>query len=521
MKIVFPLLLVLAFFSASAQKDLTSCDLFAKEISEERLKKYASFIASDVVQGRETGTDGIEKANQYIIQTLNGFGARPGGKAKDDTFKQFFYYRKESWRKRTFIVKEDTMDFTKGYFFDISTNPKQTILDEKEVIFLGYGIESDQYNDFNGVNVRGKTILFFSGEPVDKNGMSYVTQSKEKSEWSYNHLLKLEAAKRRGAKMVFIIDDAIKSIAYKLNSNWTIGHGLKPDSFYPANLLVTTDCAKIILGKKYKKLEKCKAKIQKKGRPEHFSTKTVIKGDIQIRRSYLEGSNILTLIEGSDSILKNEYVFLTAHYDHLGKKGDDIYNGADDNASGTSALLEVARAFTKAKQANMNPKRSVVIMWVAGEEKGLLGSNYYVENPIYPLKNIVAEINMDMIGRDDVYHEGHSNYVYTIGSTMLSMPLDSIVKSASTKVKIELDYRYNKKDDPKRYYYRSDHYNFAKNGIPSVFFFDGGHDDYHRPSDTVDKLNYNKIRKIAQLAFYTIWKIADRQERLPLDVEQD
>ena len=206
MKIVFPLLLVLFFFSASAQKDSVSSDLFAKEISEKRLKKYASFIASDVAQGRETGTAGIEKANKYIIQTLKGFGASPGGKAKKEAFKQFFYYRKESWRKRTFIVNKDTMDFTKGYFFDISTNPKQTILDEKEVIFLGYGIESDQYNDFNGVNVRGKTILFFSGEPVDKNGMSYVTQSKEKSEWSYNHLLKLEAAKRRGAKMVFIIN---------------------------------------------------------------------------------------------------------------------------------------------------------------------------------------------------------------------------------------------------------------------------------------------------------------------------
>lgn len=231
---------------------------------------------------------------------------------------------------------------------------------------------------------------------------------------------------------------------------------------------------------------------------------------------YIKGENIIGYIEGTD--LKDELLVITAHYDHLGTKEDSlIYNGADDNGSGTSAIMEIAQAFMLAKKEGYGPRRSVLIMPVSGEEKGLLGSKYYTENPIYPLENTVANLNVDMIGRIDKYHN-NSNYVYLIGSDRLSTELHEISEAVNDKyINLELDYKFNDEDDPNRYYYRSDHYNFAKNNIPVIFYFNGVHADYHKASDTVEKINFEKIEKIARYIFLTAWEIANRNERPKLD----
>ena len=228
----------------------------------------------------------------------------------------------------------------------------------------------------------------------------------------------------------------------------------------------------------------------------------------------IRGENVLGYIEGSD--LKDELLIITAHYDHLGMHDSLIFNGADDDASGVSAALEIAEAFMLAKKSGNGPRRSVLIMPVSGEEKGLLGSRYYTDNPIYPLENTVANLNIDMIGRLDDWHD-NGNYVYLIGSDRLSYDLHQVnEKMNSEYVGLDLDYRFNEEDDPNRYYFRSDHYNFAKNNIPVIFYFNGVHEDYHKPSDTIEKIDFEKIKVITKLVFLTAWEIANRDERIKL-----
>ena len=233
------------------------------------------------------------------------------------------------------------------------------------------------------------------------------------------------------------------------------------------------------------------------------------------KNKYIKGENVLGFIEGTD--LKEELIIITAHYDHLGKHEDKIFNGADDDGSGTAATLEIAEAFMLAKKEGNGPRRSVLIMPVSGEEKGLLGSKYYTDHPIYPLENTVANLNIDMIGRVDDWHE-NGDYVYLIGADMLSQELHDISEQINDKhIGLELDYTFNAEDDPNRYYYRSDHYNFAKNNIPVIFYFNGVHEDYHKVTDTVEKIDFNKIQTIARLVFLTAWELANRDERIELN----
>ena len=229
-----------------------------------------------------------------------------------------------------------------------------------------------------------------------------------------------------------------------------------------------------------------------------------------------DSENIWAYIEGSEK--PNEVLVISAHYDHVGMKNGNIYNGADDDGSGTVALLEMAQAFQLAKKAGHGPKRSILFLHVTGEEHGLHGSRYYSENPLFPLANTIANINIDMIGRRDVEHANSNNYVYVIGADRLSTDLDKICAEANLKyTKLDLDYKFNDPKDPNRFYERSDHYNFAKNGIPSVFFFNGVHADYHRHTDTPDKIEYDALAKRAQFAFVTAWELANREFRPVVD----
>lgn len=232
-----------------------------------------------------------------------------------------------------------------------------------------------------------------------------------------------------------------------------------------------------------------------------------------------EMRNVMAFIKGSEK--PEEILVLSAHYDHEGIKNGQIYNGADDDGSGTVAVMEIARVMKEAQKKGKGPKRSILFLHVSGEEKGLLGSRYYSENPIFQLENTIANVNIDMIGRVDDEHKNKENYVYIIGSDMLSSDLDRIVRQANNYVKINLDEKYNTKSDPNRFYYRSDHYNFAKNGIPSVFYFNGVHADYHQPSDTPDKIAYNLLAKRTQLIFSTVWLLANSEERPKVDKTED
>ena len=240
-----------------------------------------------------------------------------------------------------------------------------------------------------------------------------------------------------------------------------------------------------------------------------------------ITTEYLGGGlkpseNVIAYIKGAQK--PEEFIIISSHYDHLGIKNGEIYNGADDDGSGTVAILEIAAAFKKAVANGNPPKRSIVFLHLTGEEKGLLGSEYYTDYPIFPLKNTVTNLNIDMIGRVDDVHEQAPNFVYLIGSDKLSSELHQISEAVNKKfTHLDLDYTYNDENDPNRFYYRSDHYNFAKNNIPIIFYFNGTHQDYHKPSDTPDKINYELLAKRAQLIFYTAWEVANRPHRIKVD----
>jgi Zn-dependent M28 family amino/carboxypeptidase len=229
-----------------------------------------------------------------------------------------------------------------------------------------------------------------------------------------------------------------------------------------------------------------------------------------------DSENIWAYIEGSEK--PNEVIVISAHYDHVGMENGEIFNGADDDGSGTVALLEIAKAFKKAKDEGHGPKRSILILHVTGEEHGLHGSRFYSENPLFPLANTITNINIDMIGRRDELHKDSNNYVYLIGSDYLSTDLYNICEDVNNKyVNLFIDYKFNDKKDPNRFYYRSDHYNFAKNGIPSVFLFNGVHADYHKATDEVDKIEFDALAKRTQLGFAIAWELSNRENRPVVD----
>ena len=228
-----------------------------------------------------------------------------------------------------------------------------------------------------------------------------------------------------------------------------------------------------------------------------------------------DSENILAFIEGSEK--PEEIVVISGHYDHVGTRNGVVYNGADDDGSGTVGVMEIAKAFQAAKKAGNGPKRSILFLHVTGEEHGLFGSEFYTDNPVFPLANTVVDLNIDMIGRDDPENRG-KQYVYVIGSEMLSSQLKVINEAANKKTNnLELNYKYDDPNDTERLYYRSDHYNFAKNNVPVAFFFDGIHEDYHKPTDDVEKIDYNLLAKRTQLVFTTAWEIANRAERIVVD----
>ncbi len=253
------------------------------------------------------------------------------------------------------------------------------------------------------------------------------------------------------------------------------------------------------------------------GMPDNSYLQTIPGSYFQRGNDFPDSYNLLGFIKGSE--FPNEVVVISAHSDHIGVRDDgEIFNGADDNGSGTVGVMEIARAFKKAEEDGNGPKRSILFLHVTGEEIGLFGSRYYTENPIYPLDNTICDLNIDMIGRIDPDKASNPEYVYLIGSDKISTELHEISEAVNTHYTLlELDYTYNAPDDPNRFYYRSDHYNFAKNGIPIIFYFNGVHEDYHAIGDTPDKIEYDLLEKRAKLVFYTAWEVANKEDRLSID----
>lgn len=242
----------------------------------------------------------------------------------------------------------------------------------------------------------------------------------------------------------------------------------------------------------------------------------IIPAEFFNRASGSSSENVLAYILGSE--FPEEVLVISAHYDHLGMKGETVFNGADDNASGTSAVMEIAEAFQAALEDGHRPKRSILFLHLTGEESGLYGSKYYVSHPVFKIENTVTNLNIDMIGRVDPKHEDKPEYIYLIGSDRLSEELYELAENVNKEYfGLKLDYTFNKENDPNRFYFRSDHYNFAQYGVPVIFYFNGEHNDYHKPTDTPEKINYELLKLRAQYIFYTAWELANKPDRVAVD----
>lgn len=493
--------------------------IYAESITPQGLKKHLSILASDEYEGRETARKGQKMAAKYIENHFRSLGLIPMG--TEDGFQQSFPIKVT--HPRGVAVKIGGNELTRLEDFYNFFNGKNGSYTTDEVLYLGYGINEPNYNDYEGLNVKDKIILVSSGEPKHK-GDYWIGGQGVTTSWSYDFRAKAEVAGKKGAKAMFIIDPKFKRTVGKMKSligrqKFEVPVMESSDLGIPTFYLTRAQADEILKAGGYKKntiwLEN---KIQKKKKPISEIAKVRVEINVDRKIESLTSENVIGVIEGSDK--KDELLVLSAHYDHLGIRGDDIFNGADDDGSGTVTLLQLAEAFAEAKKNGNGPRRSIMFLSVSGEEKGLFGSAWYTDNPTVSLSSTIANLNIDMIGRTDLDHKEDSNYVYVIGSDKLSSELHEINEKANTDfTQLKLDYRYNDENDPNRFYYRSDHYNFAKNGIPVIFYFTGVHKDYHKPTDTFDKIMYGKTSTIAKLVFHTAWELANRDERIKVDRE--
>ena len=479
---------------------------YAETITENELKEHLYTYASDEFEGRETGEPGQKKAVAYLKGEYEKMGI-PAAKADGNYFQEVpleiskLPIGKLSLKGKDYPIGEHVLTFSKA----------NTVTDE--IVYVGYGIEDNSYSDYTDMDITGKTVLLKAGEPKNDDGTYKISGTSEKSIWSNmseSLSKRIQTALDKGASGILYYDtDNFNRFKRRFESMRTNDNGRMglvdnnaPD-FY--SLFIDQELANAI----YSAID---TKDTSKTLNENLEL------SFESSNENISSENVVAIIKGTEK--PEEYLVISSHLDHIGISGNgEINNGADDDGSGTVALLEIAEAFKTAADAGNGPKRSIVFLHVTGEEKGLLGSQYYTDvDPIFPLEKTVANLNIDMIGRIDPNRQGDRNYIFLIGSDKLSSDLHELSEKVNKEyTNIELDYTYNDENDPNRFYYRSDHYNFAKNNVPIIFYFNGTHDDYHRPGDTPDKINYDLLQNRAQLIFYTAWEIANRENRVIVD----
>lgn len=495
MKSVFRGLLALFIsISAFAQVDPTR---YGDEINPANMKDQLTILASDALEGRGTGTRGQRMAAVFIAQHFQEIGL--SGPVNGSFFQPVDLF---STRQHQVALKVngETIDNEAFLYTGMADSQGEKTT---PVMFVGQGNDADLAQ----VDITGKSVLVWMPSLGSMSGLRSTA----------------ERLRTKGADHVFIVlgmsGDDYKGLSFQMRS-FVSGGGL---SLAPAKnkgvFFLNPSVAEKMMKTTYAKLvEAAKADpakgVLKKMKPANVTYLS------QVTMKVVKTDNVLGYLEGTDK--KDEVIVITAHYDHIGKKttgtGDLINNGADDDGSGTVSVLELARVFAKAKAEGNGPRRSMLFMTVTAEEVGLLGSQFYVEHPIFPLEKTVANLNIDMVGRWDAEHKGKSDYVYVIGSDKLSSELHEISeRNNKLHTRLLFDYTYNDENHPTNLYKRSDHWNFAKNGIPIVFYFDGIHEDYHQPSDEVGKIDFDLMAKRAKSMFFTAWEIANRENRLVVD----
>ncbi len=462
---------------------------YASTISAEDLEKHLSVIASDEMEGRDTGSEGQKRAAEYIINHYKSLGLTG---AMNGSFEQPFDLVSVSYDEVTLQIG------------------KQKLVRNEDFIFQGDG----------DMDKKLKTDLVFLGLASEENLAKVDVTDKLVGLWAIGQRTQglVDQVMEAGAAGIVIVTmegqanfDRLAGRYKRLASRGRLG--FEKETRQRPIFVVSSDKMAELFGSDVATLKEAA-----KSNPETIESQ---KANFLVskQKDVVQTSNLVAFLEGTDK--KDEVLVISSHYDHVGVSSTgEIFNGADDDGSGTVSVMEIAEAFAMAAKDGVKPRRSILFINVSGEEKGLLGSQYYSENPIYPIANTVNNINIDMVGRIDYEYQEADNkdYVYVIGSEMLSTDLKKINEYNNiTYTDLILDYRYDAEDDPNRFYYRSDHYNFAKYDIPVIFFFNGVHDDYHQVTDTVDKIEFPLMTKRAQLVFHTAWDLANRENRTRVD----
>ena len=500
-------------------------------INAAQLKDYLSFIASDEMEGRDTPSRGLDTTAKFLAMNLSRWGFKPAG--DDGSYFQKIVLSRDLVDKAETRVEFE--DQTLAFGTDYIPSARPADLPATQLVFAGNGwfIKSKDIDAYKGIDAKGKIAIIFgspNGFPLGIRGSDL--SGKRGEDWMNAG----EYAQKQGVAALVIIPDFQYLANWERNRSRVIERGVtKVDKFQaPAGaqipqLVLSPHVAEVLFQNERQNAQSIFESIYAGKTPEPFALNSDKKLAItvKVKSDRVTTQNVVAVFEGSDPVLRDEYVALGAHYDHVGigvpVNGDAIYNGADDDGSGTTALLGMAEALAKAR---VRPKRSVLFVWHAGEEKGLWGSRYFTEHPTLPLAKIVTQINIDMIGRSkkagDTNPRNNSlsgpNEIYVIGSKMMSTELGDLVAGVNQQyLKLTYDYRYDDPADPNRFFFRSDHYNYARHGIPIVFFFDGEHEDYHRPGDSVDKIDFQKMENVARTIYLTLWEVANRPARPKVD----
>ena len=505
---------------------------FSKAINPQSAYKHLSVLASDEYEGRETGKKGAWMAADYIRDYFKSIGLKgpvDGG-----------YFQKIDLA--SYAVTESMLT--------INGQPKQAYKDylitsnavglngftfsADEVVFAGYGISKDGFNEYDGINVEGKVVVIFAaGDPTSKEG-----DASDRRAAMMARSKKLGYLAQNKAKAVILIDPSVDNISPERKVSLESGQVVmrteevveRMKKQNPFTIIsISTATANELLKSANTTVEAFQKKVTETMKPASQTLNVAISASAMKKGMDVRGENVLGFLEGSDPKLKKEVLILTGHYDHIGitpdaPGPDKINNGADDDGSGTTGVLLMAKAFMDAKKAGRGPKRSILFMTVVGEEKGLWGSDWYSQHPVFPVENTIADLNTDMIGRVGEEYLGKpdsANYIYSVGSRMLSSDLANLSESVNaTYTKMKLDYKYDDPQDTQRIYYRSDHYNFAKLGIPIIFFYDGMlEQDYHQPGDEVSKINFELLTKRAKLTYHISWELANQAKRPAVDLD--
>ncbi|QJD96474.1 M28 family peptidase [Mucilaginibacter robiniae] len=501
-----------AAVGAFAQKNATAVK-YAQVITAEDAKKQLSVIASDAMEGRETGKPGADRAANYLAGEYKKIGLLPANKGS------YFLdvpLTNTAFTFKSFMVNGHELAYGKDYVAMGGSGTKT--IKANEVVFAGYGTEAEVTN----ADLTGKVVLII-GEP--KPGTQTTADPRQRANFGS------QALRSKNPALILLVGNVRPGMTGKVSERLALKRNEETASAprqgmaRPLMLTITPAVADQLLKSSGKTFEQLKAASAETTTAQ--TIKADVSADYATEVKDAKAVDIVAYMPGSDPKLKDEVLVFSAHYDHIGMlpegtPGDRINNGADDDGSGTTGILEIARAFAQAKKDGKGPRRTLLFLGNVGEEKGLLGSEYYSEHPVFPLANTVTDLNIDMIGRRDPAHKDSPDYCYLIGSDKLSTTLHKVSENANnTYTNLAIDYKYNDPKDPERIYYRSDHYNFAKHNVPIVFYFDGVHEDYHRVSDEVSKIDFPLLVKRAQLVFFTGWDLANRDIRPAVDVTND